>query len=168
MYSLDLPVTHYTSSKITGMRGAKAGGSPPRQSPPCVRINLSCPIKLFFFNCTINTYLLSVVNVVLCVFFLNNITKWKNVSCEIEDFVETHLCKLCGILRSRVLRVLCDLIKMLVLTEENKKSGSCGTQWVYKYEECSYGYVCDLFILVGRNIINRSMRRGNKCITRWK
>ena len=34
-----------------------------------------------------------------------------NVTCEMEDFVETHLCKLCGILRSRVLRVLCDLIK---------------------------------------------------------
>ena len=28
-------------------------------------------------------------------------------SCEIEDFVETHLCKLCVILRSRVLRVVC-------------------------------------------------------------
>ena len=28
-------------------------------------------------------------------------------SCEIEDFVETHLCKLCAILRSRVLRVVC-------------------------------------------------------------
>ena len=29
-------------------------------------------------------------------------------SCEIEDFVETHLCKLCVILRSRVLRVVCS------------------------------------------------------------
>ena len=32
----------------------------------------------------------------------------ENVSCEIEDFVETRLCKLRGILRSRVLGVLCD------------------------------------------------------------
>ena len=28
-------------------------------------------------------------------------------SCEIEYFVETHICKLCVILRSRVLRVVC-------------------------------------------------------------
>ena len=32
-------------------------------------------------------------------------------SCEIEYFVETHLCKLCVILRSRVLWVVCPLIK---------------------------------------------------------
>ena len=31
-------------------------------------------------------------------------------SCEIEDFVETHLCKLCVILRSRALRVVCPHI----------------------------------------------------------
>ena len=36
------------------------------------------------------------------------ITKIKvHASCEIEYFVETHLCKLCVILRSRVLRVVC-------------------------------------------------------------
>ena len=29
------------------------------------------------------------------------------LSCEIEDFVETHLGKLCVILRSRVLQVVC-------------------------------------------------------------
>ena len=32
-------------------------------------------------------------------------------SCEIEDFVETHLCKLCVILRSRVSRGVCVLNK---------------------------------------------------------
>ena len=37
--------------------------------------------------------------------------KLKNVCCKIEDFDETHLCKLCGILRSGVLRVLCEFIK---------------------------------------------------------
>ena len=33
--------------------------------------------------------------------------KKKHASCDIEYFVETHLCKLCVILRSRVLRVVC-------------------------------------------------------------
>ena len=28
-------------------------------------------------------------------------------SCDIEDLIETHLCKLCVILRSRLLRVVC-------------------------------------------------------------
>ena len=38
-------------------------------------------------------------------------------SCEIEDFVETHLYKLCVILRSRVLRVVClnDIGRLLYL-----------------------------------------------------
>ena len=38
----------------------------------------------------------------------NNIIKIKiHSSCESEDFVETHLCKLFVILRSRVLQVVC-------------------------------------------------------------
>ena len=37
----------------------------------------------------------------------NILQKEKHSSCEIENFVETHLCKLCVILRSRVLRVVC-------------------------------------------------------------
>ena len=31
----------------------------------------------------------------------------KHSSCEVEDFAETHICKLCVILQSRVLRVVC-------------------------------------------------------------
>ena len=37
--------------------------------------------------------------------FFQNIIK-KHSRCEIEDFVETHLCKRCVILRSRVVRVV--------------------------------------------------------------
>ena len=40
--------------------------------------------------------------------FVGDIIKIKiHSSCAIEDFVETHLCKLCVILRSRALRVVC-------------------------------------------------------------
>ena len=41
-------------------------------------------------------------------FYGNTLYRMKiHPSCEIEYFVETHLCKLCVILRSRVLRVVC-------------------------------------------------------------
>ena len=36
-------------------------------------------------------------------------------SCEVQYFVETHLCKLCVILRSRVLRVVCPHITYVPL-----------------------------------------------------
>ena len=36
-------------------------------------------------------------------------------SCEIEDFVEAHLCKLCVILRSRVLRVVCPHYSLYII-----------------------------------------------------
>ena len=39
------------------------------------------------------------------IYYKNNNKKYSR--CEIEYFVETHLCKLCVILRSRVLRVAC-------------------------------------------------------------
>ena len=47
-----------------------------------------------------------------CIFifhvFYIKIEKYTSSSCEIEYFVETHICtKLCVILRSRVLRVVC-------------------------------------------------------------
>ena len=39
-------------------------------------------------------------------------------SCEIEDFVEAHLCKLCVILRSRVLRDYCRNSKRALVRVE--------------------------------------------------
>ena len=92
--------------------------------------------------------------------------KWKNVSWEIDDFVETHLCKLRGVLRSRVLGVLCDLIKNVSPYWGRQKSDSYRTQWGYKY--VAVGMCATVFTFVGRNLINSSMR-GNKWsyITRW-
>ena len=47
--------------------------------------------------------------------------KIKNVSCDIENFVETHLCKLCVTLRSRVLRVFYVTSSRMLLLIEGEK-----------------------------------------------
>ena len=98
--------------------------------------------------------------VVVC---CTHIAQWKNVSYEIEDFVETHLCKLRGILRSRVLRVLCDLIKNVspFLRRTKSEPWNSVSVWI-----CDCRYVCQPFTFVGSNLINSSMR-GKKWITRW-
>ena len=67
-----------------------------------------------------------------------------NVSCEIEGFIETHLCKLRGTLQSRVLGVLCDLIKNVKSLLRGTKSDSCGTLSV---QICGCGYVCDVIYI---------------------
>ena len=55
---------------------------------------------------------------------MNKHTRYKEKkknSCEIEDFVETHLSKLCAVLRSRVLRVLYGLIQGIQSAYEEDK-----------------------------------------------
>ena len=88
------------------------------------------------------------------------IMKWKNVSCEIEDFVDTHLGKLRGILRSRVIRLLCGFIKN-VGRDKIWPLWNSVSVWI-----CDCRYVCLLVIFVGRNLINSSMK-SKKWITRW-
>ena len=88
--------------------------------------------------------------------FSSNYYKIKNVSCEIEDFIETHLCKLRGIFRSRVLRVLCNLIENVSPHWGGQNlTASCGTQWTYK--SVAEDMYATLFT-IGHNLINSSMR----------
>ena len=81
-------------------------------------VNLSQVVKRTTTTC--NTPLLDS--------YLSNIMKIKmhSSSCEIEDFVETHLCKLCVILRSRVLLCVSSLrivVVVVVLTLTRKTQG---------------------------------------------
>ena len=68
----------------------------------CVRVFMvcigGCVSMIFVFGARCSPMAFFVV----FFFFLIKI----HSSCEIEDFVETYLCKLCVILRSRVLRVV--------------------------------------------------------------
>ena len=67
------------------------------------------------------------------------LTKLKKSSCEMEHFVETHLCKLCVILRSRVLRVSYGMYCCKPL--------SCIAVHIVRYYICSVcttGVCCDV------------------------
>ena len=55
------------------------------------------------------------------------------VSYEIEAYVETHICELRRILRSRVLRVLCDVMKDVIPQLQNLTGVELFGVWVYKY-----------------------------------
>ena len=64
--------------------------------------------------------------------------KLKHVSCDAEDFVGNHLCKLRGIIRSSVNRVLCDLIKDIspYYGEQNLTAlelSVCRNMWLWIY-----------------------------------
>ena len=71
---------------------------------------------------------------------------------EIEDFVETHLCKLRVMLRSRVLRVLRDRVKDV---QWERKLTAVELSGLHYRVMCGCGFACDLFILVGSHIRNR-------------
>ena len=73
-----------------------------------------------------------------------------------EDFVETHLCKSRGILRSRVLRVYVTSSRLLFLTEEEQNLTAV------ELSECTNMWLRPNLLLFGRNDVNSSMRRGNR------
>ena len=91
MHSGGFELTKLTCTRLGDnlirLRGDRhyVGGSPWNYSVPCTRVN--------------RIMLSQSVHIIIKIKI--------HSSCEIEDFVETHLCKLCVILRSRALRVVC-------------------------------------------------------------
>ena len=81
-------------------------------------------------------------------------------SCEIEYFVETHLCKLCVILRSRVLRVVCPMGNAICDTVSQIRPLICDTtlrwrqtpQIVFKLPKvCRHGVRLPLKLSLSQN-----------------
>ena len=76
---------------------------------------------------------------------------------------------LCGILRSRVLRALCDLIEDVGPYWRERNLAAVELSECTNTKYVAMDIYTTLFTLVGRNIINSSMRKGDKwsCISRW-
>ena len=67
-------------------------------------------------------------------------------SCEIEDFVETHLCKLCVILRSLVLRVVCPHYTYIITI---KIHSSCEIEDFVETHLCKVCVILQSRVLLG-------------------
>ena len=85
--------------------------------------------------------------------------KWQNVRCEIEDFVETHVCKLRGTSIARTNGFMGPHQEYQSLLR-GTKSDSCGTHWMYK------SVAVDMYATLLVDVI---CVRGDKWsyITRW-
>ena len=86
---------------------------------------------------------------------INN-CKLKNVSCESEGFVETHICNCEGYFDRAYYG---DLIKNVSPYLGGGESDNGGIQWVYKY--VAVNKYATLFTFGGRIFINNSIRGKN-------
>ena len=73
-------------------------------------------------------------------------------SCEIEDFVETHLCKLCVILRSRVVNKTCLRTLSESADESQKAPKMAGTCYVSSNLEGGWGVLIPCTAVVLKTI----------------